>query len=158
MTTWAATAIFWQVYPLGFVGAEKQALAAGSAVQHRLPQLLDWLDYLVELGCNGLALNPVFASETHGYDIVDHFAVDARLGDDADIDALITACADLGIRVLFDGVFNHVGRGFPGVRRRVGTAAGLAVRANGSTSTGRTPAPTTVSATAPSRVTAGWSR
>ena len=82
-------------------------------MHHRLPLLLDWLDYLIELGCNGLALNPVFASESHGYDIVDHFAVDARLGDDADIDELIAACHDRGIRVLFDGVFNHVGRGFP---------------------------------------------
>jgi glycosidase len=114
MSSWSDSVIWWQVYPLGFVGAEKHALPGDSPVQHRLPQLLGWLDYLIELGCNGLALNPVFASETHGYDIVDHFAVDARLGDDADIDQLIAACHDRGIRVLFDGVFNHVGRAFPG--------------------------------------------
>jgi glycosidase len=114
MSSWSDSVIWWQVYPLGFVGAEKHALPGNSPVHHRLPQLLGWLDYLIELGCNGLALNPVFASETHGYDIVDHFAVDARLGDDADIDQLIAACHDRGIRVLFDGVFNHVGRAFPG--------------------------------------------
>lgn len=114
MTSWTDSVIWWQVYPLGFVGAEKTALPAGSAVEHRLPRLRPWLDYLVELGCNGLALNPVFASESHGYDIVDHFAIDTRLGDDADIDALIGECHNRGIRVLFDGVFNHVGRGFPG--------------------------------------------
>ena len=114
MSSWSGTVIWWQVYPLGFLGAEKQALPAGSAVRHRLPALVPWLDYLVELGCNGLALNPVFASESHGYDIVDHFAIDARLGDDLDIDELIAACHDRGIRVLFDGVFNHVGRAFPG--------------------------------------------
>jgi glycosidase len=114
MSSWSDSVIWWQVYPLGFVAAEKQALPTGSPVQHRLPQLLGWLDYLIELGCNGLALNPVFASESHGYDIVDHFAVDARLGDDADVDRLITACHERGIRVLFDGVFNHVGRAFPG--------------------------------------------
>ena len=114
MSSWSGTVIWWQVYPLGFVEAEKGALPAGSPVQHRLPKLLSWLDYLVELGCNGLALNPVFASESHGYDIIDHFAIDARLGDDADIDQLIAACHDRGIRVLFDGVFNHVGRTFPG--------------------------------------------
>ena len=77
MSSWSDSVIWWQVYPLGFVGAEKHALPGDSPVQHRLPQLLGWLDYLIELGCNGLALNPVFASETHGYDIVDHFAVDA---------------------------------------------------------------------------------
>ncbi len=114
MSSWTGSVIWWQVYPFGFLGAEKQALPAGSEVRHRLPLLLPWLDYLVELGCNGLALNPVFASETHGYDVVDHFSIDARLGDDADIDELIAACHDRGIRVLFDGVFNHVGRGHAG--------------------------------------------
>ena len=113
MSSWSETAIWWQVYPFGFVGAEASR-TSDSPVQHRLPKLIDWLDYVIELGCNGLALNPIFASETHGYDIVDHFAVDPRLGDDGDVDALIAACHDKGVRVLFDGVFNHVGRGFPG--------------------------------------------
>ncbi len=148
--------IWWQVYPLGFVGAEKPALPADAPVEHRLPQLLEWLDYLVELGCNGLALNPVFASESHGYDIVDHFAVDSRLGDDADIDQLIAACHDRGIRVLFDGVFNHVGRAFPGFADVLAQREDRPGR-SGSTSIG-TPTGTTVSATGPSRVTAVWSR
>jgi glycosidase len=110
MSSWTGSVIWWQVYPFGFLGAEPAALPAGAPVEHRLPRLLPWLDYLVELGCNGLALNPVFASETHGYDVVNHFRIDPRLGDDADIDELIAACHDRGIRVLFDGVFNHVGR------------------------------------------------
>ncbi|HEY5842277.1 MAG TPA: alpha-amylase family glycosyl hydrolase [Mycobacterium sp.] len=114
MSSWSGTVIWWQVYPFGFLDAEKQALPAGSTVQHRLPALNGWLDYLVELGCNGLALNPVFSSESHGYDIVDHFAIDPRLGDEADIDTVIAQCHSRGIRVLFDGVFNHVGRSFPG--------------------------------------------
>ncbi|MET0965740.1 MAG: alpha-amylase family glycosyl hydrolase [Nakamurella sp.] len=114
MSSWTDSVIWWQVYPLGFLGAEQTALPSGSAVEHRLPRLLPWLDYLVDLGCNGLALNPVFASESHGYDIVDHMVIDTRLGDDGDIDQLIAACHDKGIRVLFDGVFNHVGRAFPG--------------------------------------------
>ena len=121
MSAWTHSVIWWQVYPFGFVGAEKQALPVDAPVQHRLPQLLPWLDYLVELGCNGLALNPVFASQTHGYDVVDHFRIDRRLGDDADIDELIAACHARGIRVLFDGVFNHVGRahlGFADVQQR----------------------------------------
>jgi len=114
MPSWTGSVIWWQVYPLGFLGAEKTALTVDSSVQHRLPRVVNWLDYLVGLGCNGLALNPVFASESHGYDIVDHFAIDTRLGDDGDIDELIAACHQRGIRVLFDGVFNHVGRAFPG--------------------------------------------
>ncbi len=121
MSSWTDSVIWWQVYPFGFVGAEQQALPPDSPVRHRLPMLLPWLDYLVELGCNGLALGPVFASETHGYDVTDHFRIDPRLGDDADIDELIEACHSRGIRVLFDGVFNHVGRahaGFIDVQRR----------------------------------------
>lgn len=112
MAAWADHAIWWQVYPLGFVGAEPSALPRDAGPVHRLPQLEAWLDYLVGLGCNGLALGPVFAAATHGYDTVDHFQVDTRLGDDKDLDKLIAACHAKGVRVLLDGVFNHVGRGF----------------------------------------------
>jgi cyclomaltodextrinase / maltogenic alpha-amylase / neopullulanase len=82
-------------------------------VRHRLPHLAAWLDYAVELGCSGLLLGPVFAAETHGYDTVDHFRVDPRLGDEEDFDKLVAAAADRGLRLILDGVFNHVGRGFP---------------------------------------------
>ncbi|MBM7788414.1 alpha-amylase family protein [Tenggerimyces flavus] len=112
MAAWADHAIWWQVYPLGFVGAERSALPPDAEPVHRLDRLEAWLDYLVGLGCNGLALGPVFASETHGYDTVDHLRVDPRLGDTHDLDALIAACQAKGVRVLLDGVFNHVGRGF----------------------------------------------
>jgi glycosidase len=80
---------------------------------HRLDRLHAWLDHVVELGLNGLALGPVFASQTHGYDTVDHLRVDPRLGTEDDLQRLIDACAQRGIRVLLDGVFNHVGRGHP---------------------------------------------
>ena len=113
MSDWPARVIWWKVYPLGFLGAEPAALPSGADVRHRLRSLEPWLDYLIELGCNGLALNPIFSSETHGYDVVDHLRIDPRLGDDADVDWLMDACHRRGIRVLFDGVFNHVGRSFP---------------------------------------------
>ena len=113
MTSWADHAILWQVYPLGFTGAERSALPAGEPARHRLRHLADWLDYAVDLGCNGLLLGPVFAAESHGYDTVDHFRIDARLGDEADFDALVAAAGQRGLRVILDGVFNHVGRGFP---------------------------------------------
>jgi cyclomaltodextrinase len=117
MSDWIDHAVWWQVYPLGFVGAEREALPDGTPPVHRLGQLEAWLDYLLELGCSGLALGPVFASGSHGYDTVDHFRVDPRLGDDRDLDALVGACRERGIRVLLDGVFNHVGRDFPMFRR-----------------------------------------
>ena len=111
--SWVDSALWWQVYPLGFGGAEKQA-DPDQVLQHRLPGA-QWLDYLVELGCNGLALGPIFASQTHGYDSVDLLRLDPRLGDDDDFDALVRGCRERGIRLLLDGVFNHVGRGHPRV-------------------------------------------
>jgi cyclomaltodextrinase / maltogenic alpha-amylase / neopullulanase len=116
VTSWADHAILWQVYPLGFTGAEPAALPPGVPVRHRLRHLEAWLDYAVELGCNGLLLGPVFAAQTHGYDTTDHFVIDARLGDDDDFDALVTAADQRGLRLILDGVFNHVGRGFPAFR------------------------------------------
>ena len=107
--SWPETVIWWHVYPLGFGGAEPEQVSDG-VVRHRMPGE-PWLDYLVQLGANGLALGPIFASETHGYDTTDYLRIDPRLGDLDDFDALIEAAHGRGIRVLLDGVFNHVGRG-----------------------------------------------
>jgi cyclomaltodextrinase len=74
------------VYPLGFVAAERGSEALKQPVAHRLGQLLPWLDYLVEPGASGLALGPVFSSETHGYDTTGYYRIDPRLGDDGDFD------------------------------------------------------------------------
>jgi cyclomaltodextrinase len=114
---WVRHAIWWQVFPLGFVGAEPALASPDGPVRHRLDRIVDWLDYAVELGASGLALGPVFAAETHGYDTVDHFRVDPRLGDADDLARLFAAAHDRGLRVLLDGVFNHVGRGFPAFAR-----------------------------------------
>jgi cyclomaltodextrinase len=103
--------ILWHAYPLGFTGAEREN-PVGSPVQHRLPQLERWLDHVIGLGANGLQLGPVFDSETHGYDTRDHLRIDPRLGDEDDLRSLIAAAHDRGIKVVLDGVFNHVGRSF----------------------------------------------
>ncbi|MEO3858912.1 alpha-amylase family glycosyl hydrolase [Acrocarpospora sp. B8E8] len=113
MTSWREHAIWWHVYPLGFTGAEPGAAPPGMPVRHRLRHLEPWLDYAIELGCSGLLLGPIFASETHGYDTLDHFSIDPRLGDEADFDRLVRAARDRGLRIVLDGVFNHVGRGHP---------------------------------------------
>jgi len=107
MPDWARHAIWWSVYPLGACGAPVHEPDL-PGVHHRLARLEGWLDHLISLGCNGLALGPVWASATHGYDVTDHLAIDPRLGDDADFDRLVAVCRSRGIRVLLDGVFNHV--------------------------------------------------
>jgi cyclomaltodextrinase len=108
--------IWYHVYPLGFLGAEDQNPAPGASegpVVHRLAGLVDWLDYLVDLGINALLLGPVFESETHGYDVVDPYRVDRRLGTEADLIHLIDECHRRSLRVGLDAVFHHVGRGHP---------------------------------------------
>jgi cyclomaltodextrinase / maltogenic alpha-amylase / neopullulanase len=115
---WVAHAIWWQVYPLGFVGAFPSD-EPPSADEHRLRRIIGWFDHAVELGASGIALGPIFASKTHGYDTTDHHRIDPRLGDDADFDELIAEAHRRGLRVLLDGVFNHVGTEFPRYRDAV---------------------------------------
>lgn len=132
---WWADAVCWQVYPLGFCGAPQRREdleAEHPEVTHRLPRLLGWLDHLVSLGANVLILNPVFDSVSHGYDTLDHEHLDPRLGDDADLEALIEAGHARGVRVVLDGVFNHLSERHPLVREAVaagpGTEAGDRIR------------------------------
>lgn len=114
MTSWHEHAIWWHVYPLGFLGAEHEAAEVGGVADpHRLRRLIDWLDYAVDLGVDGLALGPVFASTSHGYDTVDHYRIDPRLGTREDFDALVAAAHERGLKVMLDGVFNHVGSRHP---------------------------------------------
>ena len=116
---WLERSIWYHLFPLGFLGAERDNPAPGAAdgaIEHRIPRLEAWLGYLVDLGVDTLLLGPVFESETHGYDTVDYYRVDRRLGDEADLIALVEACHRLGLRVVLDGVFNHVARSFPQFR------------------------------------------
>ncbi len=100
-------AIWWHVYPLGACGAPIRG--ASGELEHRLRRLDGWLDYVIELGCSGLLLGPIFASSTHGYDTTDYFRIDPRLGDDDDFEHLMAECNRRGLSMVLDGVFNHVG-------------------------------------------------
>ena len=120
---WVRHAIAWHVFPLGAVGApalcppgdpdDASSPAGAMAAEHRLRRLIPWLDRLIELGCNVLMLGPVFHSMSHGYDTVDHMRLDPRLGTNEDLVALIEAARARGVRVMLDGVFNHVGINHP---------------------------------------------
>lgn len=112
---WEEHAIWWHLYPLGFGGAPIREPDLSPAP--RLRRLLGWLDYARDLGASGLLLGPVFASQTHGYDTLDYFHVDPRLGSDSDLDELIAQCRTRGIRVVLDGVFSHVSSDHPELLR-----------------------------------------
>jgi cyclomaltodextrinase len=111
MQHWANDAVFYHIYPLGFCGAPPQNDFHWPAV-HRLEHIIGWLDHLENLGITAIYLGPVFESSRHGYDTVDYYHVDRRLGNNETLKRLIAAIHARGMRVILDGVFNHVGRDF----------------------------------------------
>lgn len=107
---WYNNAVFYQIYPLGFCGAERENDFASS--NKRLHLIEEHIPSMRRLGVNALQLSPVFESVTHGYDTVDYSKVDRRLGTNAELASMIKRLHDNGIRVVLDAVFNHVGRNF----------------------------------------------
>jgi cyclomaltodextrinase / maltogenic alpha-amylase / neopullulanase len=103
--------IFYHVYPLGLCGAPARNDFSAAPVE-RLEKLHCWLGHIRELGANALYLGPLFEASAHGYDTADYWHVDRRLGTDASLVRLVEACHAAGLRVVLDGVFNHVGRDF----------------------------------------------
>lgn len=103
---WVSDTIWWQLYPLGFTGAP---IRTAHDRVNRFTHLEAWLDYVIELGASGIILGPVFTSSTHGYDTLDLFEIDPRLGTEEDYANFISECHARGLRVVLDGVFNHVG-------------------------------------------------
>ncbi|MCU0247606.1 MAG: alpha-amylase family glycosyl hydrolase, partial [Bryobacter sp.] len=111
MPNWSFDAVFYQIYPLGLTGAPERNDFSQPPTA-RLEQLYNWIGHLKELGVNALYVGPLFESTSHGYDTVDYYHVDRRLGTDETLANLSTALHANGIRLVLDGVFNHVGRDF----------------------------------------------
>jgi glycosidase len=111
MEHWIENAVFYHIYPLGLCGAPHQN-DFSSSLQPRLQRLTAWRDHILGLGCNTVYLGPLFESSSHGYDTADYFHVDRRLGTNQTLIDLVADFHAHGIRVILDGVFNHVGRNF----------------------------------------------
>ena len=106
---WYHQATVYQIYPLGLCGAPKEN---DGVLSHRILRLLDWVDSIAATGADTVLFNPLFESDRHGYDTRNYTQVDCRLGSKEDLQAVCRALHDKGIRVIFDAVLNHVGRGF----------------------------------------------
>ena len=107
---WYDEAIFYHIYPLGLTGAPKEN-SYGEPV-HRLNTLIPWIEHIRNIGCTALYIGPLCESVGHGYETTDYKKLDSRLGTNEDLKAFVTECHAQGIRVIFDGVFNHTGRDF----------------------------------------------
>lgn len=106
---WAEESVFYQIYPLGFTGAPFEN---DGVLEHRIRKVLAWIPHMTRLGINALYFSPVFESDTHGYNTRDYRRIDVRLGTNEDFKEVVAALHENGIKVVLDGVFNHVGRGF----------------------------------------------
>ena len=107
---WYEEAVFYHIYPLGLTGAPKEN--AYTEPVHRLNTLLPWIDHLKKLGVTGLYIGPLFESVGHGYETTDYKKLDSRLGVNEDLRNFVAKCHENGLKVIFDGVFNHTGRDF----------------------------------------------
>lgn len=106
---WYKESVFYQVYTLNFCGAPQYN---DGTVSHRIKRINDFVDYYQELGIKAIYFNPVFSSDSHGYDTRDYQKIDERLGTNDDFKEVCQNLHRHGIKVVLDGVFNHVGRGF----------------------------------------------
>ena len=106
---WFEESVFYQIYPLGFCGAPFEN---DGVLTPRILKVKDWIPHIKKLGADAIYFSPVFESDTHGYNTRDYRKIDVRLGTNDDFKEVVSALHKEGIRVVLDGVFNHVGRGF----------------------------------------------
>ena len=106
---WAYESVFYQIYPLGFCGA---SFENDGVVSESILKVSKWIPHIKKTGCNAIYFSPVFESDTHGYNTRDYTKIDTRLGSNDDFAQLCRQLHDNDIKVVLDGVFNHVGRGF----------------------------------------------
>ncbi len=106
---WYCESVFYQIYPLGFTGAPFEN---DGVLEHRILKVIDWIPHMQRLGINAVYFSPIFESDTHGYNTRDFYRIDSRLGTNDDFKQVVVSLHAAGIKVIIDGVFNHVGRGF----------------------------------------------
>lgn len=106
---WAYDSVFYQIYPIGFCDAP---VHNDGICEPRIKKIGTSSGYLENLGIDSIILNPIFESDNHGYDTRDFKTIDCRLGANQDFQDVCTELHRHNIRIVLDGVFNHVGRGF----------------------------------------------
>jgi len=117
---WVHEAVVYNIFPDSFADGKRQIGQKGRQETYQgfpsvsthggtLRGIRENLDYIRDMGFNCLYLNPVFAAGAyHKYDVMDYLHIDPCFGTDADFKELVQAAHEKGIRVVVDGVFNHV--------------------------------------------------
>lgn len=123
---WVKKTVWYQIFPERFANGDKtndpeNTLNWGSKDPSQtdffggdLQGVIDHLDYLTDLGINGIYFCPIFkAKSNHKYDTIDYMEIDPAFGDKETFKKLINECHKRGIRVMLDAVFNHMGDNSP---------------------------------------------
>lgn len=120
---WVKDTVWYQIFPERFADGDPTNNPAGSLPWGStektniyahfggdLQGVLDHLDYLQDLGINGIYFTPIFESpSSHKYDTTDYYRIDPAFGDNALFKRLVEAAHARGIRIMLDAVFNHCG-------------------------------------------------
>ena len=107
---WTKDAIVYNIFPDSFANG-KRTISCDSTegLGGTIQGIAENLDYIASMGFNCIYLNPIFAAESyHRYDTLDYYQVDPQMGTKDDLRVLIEKAHSLGIRVILDGVFNHI--------------------------------------------------
>ncbi|MDD3064350.1 MAG: glycoside hydrolase family 13 protein [Massilibacteroides sp.] len=122
---WVNDTVWYQIFPERFCNGntsndppdtlpwEYHAVTNKEFYGGDLQGILNRLDYIKDLGINGIYLTPIFESDSnHKYDTTDYVKIDPHFGDEKVLKELVDTAHQKGIRIMLDGVFNHVGRNF----------------------------------------------
>ncbi len=106
---WLYNSVLYQIYPIGFCGVSYEN---DGSTSNNILKINGWAQHFKSLGVGAVLFNPIFEADSHGYDTRDYAKIDARLGTNDDFKSVCTTLKQNGIKIVLDGVFNHVGRGF----------------------------------------------
>lgn len=102
MVNWLKDAVFYEIYPQSFCDSNGDGIGD-------IPGMTQKLDYIKDLGCNALWINPVYDSPFYdaGYDVRDYRRIAPRYGTNEDMYNFFTEAHARGIKVLMDLVPAH---------------------------------------------------
>jgi len=109
---WYENAVFYHIYPLGYCGCPKDNDFSGVNPEKPILRVIKHIPEIKRLGFSAVYFGPVFESSRHGYDTADYLKIDSRLGTNEDFALVCKELRENGIKIVLDGVFNHVGRDF----------------------------------------------